>query len=261
MKDYKRIAVSAVSATSLLLLGAAPAFAVESAEQSGGSVEALASDVYGTSAIVDADAASGVFSYDQTTITPNAVIKTTFAKAASAICGSTNNFAVDNPLQWRLAVSGEVDNAFVSSVDELASNSAVEQVMTCSCGGNPADGAAIITAEVKGIPVSYLLDKAEARAGVNTVTFISSDGTEAAIPISYLIGRHAVISYEINDEDLSASVGGNNQLWMTRTPANYFVRDIVEIRITKEESIPANPGEADEHPNSPNVGILSASVE
>ena len=56
------------------------------------------------------------------------------------------------------------------------------------------------------------------------------------------------------------SVGGNNQLWMTATPANYFVRDIVEVRITKEDVAPANPGEDAEHPNSPNVGMLSASV-
>ena len=77
------------------------------------------------------------------------------------------------------------------------------------------------------------------------------------MPLGYVIGRHAVISYEVNGEDLSASVGGNNQLWMTRTPAGYFVRDIVEVRITKEE---ATPGEGHTYPNSPNVGITTASV-
>ena len=140
-------------------------------------------------------------------------------------------------------MTGEVDNAFTAPVDELASENSVKQVMTCTCGGNPADGKAIITADVKGIPVSHLLDRAEARDGVNTVTFVSSDGTELAMPISYVVGRHGVLSYEINDEDLSASVGGNNQLWMTRTPANYFVRDVVEVRVTREEEPPANPGE------------------
>ena len=95
---------------------------------------------------------------------------------------------------------------------------------------------------------------------MNTVTFVSSDGTELAMPISYVVGRHGVLSYEINDEDLSASVGGNNQLWMTRTPANYFVRDVVEVRVTREEEPPANPGEDMTYPNSPNVGVLAASV-
>ncbi|MEG0324805.1 MAG: molybdopterin-dependent oxidoreductase, partial [Raoultibacter sp.] len=99
-----------------------------------------------------------------------------------------------------------------ATVDELAADSAVEQVMTCSCGGNPSDGAAIITAEVKGIPISALLNRAGTLEGVNTIIFIASDGTEVALPLGYVVGRHAVISYQINDEDLSASVGGNNQL-------------------------------------------------
>ena len=137
---------------------------------------------------------------------------------------------------------------------------AVQQVMTCTCGGNPADGRAIITADVKGIPVSYLLDRAQARAGVNTLTFVASDGTEVSMPLAYVIAHHGVISYEINDEDLSASVGGNNQLWLTGTSANYFVRDIVEVRVTSEEVLPPEPGEGMDYPNSPNVGLLSAEV-
>ena len=47
---------------------------------------------------------------------------------------------------------------------------------------------------------------------------------------------------------------------MTRTPANYFVRDVVEVRVTREEEPPANPGEDMTYPNSPNVGVLAASV-
>ena len=143
----------------------------------------------------------------------------------------------------------------------MASEESVEDLMSCTCGSNPADGAAIVTADVKGIPVTYLLERADANDGANTITFVSSDGFEQAMPLGYVIGRHGVISYEINGEDLSASVGGNNQLWMTRTPASYFVRDIVEVRITKEVEPPANPGEGFEYPNSPNVGITSASVE
>ena len=47
---------------------------------------------------------------------------------------------------------------------------------------------------------------------------------------------------------------------MTRTPAGYFVRDIIEVRITKEDVTPAAPGEGHAYPNSPNVGITTASV-
>lgn len=202
----------------------------------------------------------GDFAYDQQTITPNSVIRDVFRRATVALCNATDDFVVANPLQWRIAVSGDVDQSFQLPVDELASESSVQQVMTCTCGANPADGAATITADVKGIPVSHLLERAEVQPGANTLTFVSSDGTEVSMPMGYVIGRHAVISYELNGEDLSASVGGNNQLWMTRTSANYFVRDIVEVRVSTEEVPPANPGEDIDYPNSPNVGILSASI-
>ena len=86
---------------------------------------------------------------------------------------------------------------------------------------------------------------------------MSADGTRQTFPLGYVVGRHAVLSYEINDEDLSASVGGSNQLWMTKTPANYFVRDVVEIVVSTEEVVPEAPGVADEHPNSPNAGVLA----
>ena len=89
---------------------------------------------------------------------------------------------------------------------------------------------------------------------------MAADGTTVAMPLSFVVAHHAVISYEVNGEDLSASVGGNNQLWLTGTSANYFVRDIVEVRVTCEDVVPANPGDDMDYPNSPNVGIVSASV-
>ena len=68
------------------------------------------------------------------------------------------------------------------------------------------------------------------------------------------------VSGAVNDA-YTASVGGSNQLWMTRTPANYFVRDVVEIVVSAEDEAPAVPGEGDEHPNSPNAGVLTGAQE
>lgn len=209
---------------------------------------------------VHADASMGTFGFDQGSATPNSQIATTFRGATAALCSATDDFAQVNPLEWKLSVTGDVEDAFIAPVDELANVSAVKQTMACTCGGNPADGRAIITADVKGIPVTYLLDRAGAQAGVNTLTFVASDGTEIAMPLSYAVAHHAVISYELNGEDLSASVGGNNQLWLTGTSANYFVRDIVEVRVTAEEEPPAEPGEGMDYPNSPNVGIVSTQL-
>ena len=203
----------------------------------------------------------GEFSYDQGAITPNALIKTLFQRATNALCGASVDLAVDNPLGWQLSVSGDVQSAFTASVGDLAKEESTNKVMSCTCGGNPVGGRATITADVKGIPVEHLLSRASVQPGANTVTFVSSDGTEVSFSLGYVLGHHAVLSYQINDEDLSASVGGNNQLWMTKTPANYFVRDIASIVVSTQEQPPAGPGLSDAHPNSPNIGVLAGVQE
>lgn len=264
MNNRKSIVWGSLAAASLVAGGAGAALA--SAAQTGtdailspaAAVEAVESASF--SPVVKADAAQGTFSWTQDAVTPNAVIASTFRPAVATLCNSTVGLTQTNPLEWKISVGGDVENAFTATVDELAAADSVSQTMTCSCGSNPADGRAIVSADVKGIPVTYLIEQARPASGANTVTFVCSDGTEQAFPLGYVIGRHAVISYEVNDEDLSASVGGNNQLWMTRTPANYFVRDVVEIRVSTEAQPPANPGEGMEYPNSPNVGILAASI-
>ena len=205
--------------------------------------------------------ATGTFAYDQSTVTPNEDIRKIQGSSA-VLCGAREASSYANPLAWEISVSGDVENAFSATVEDLVGEESVSQLMTCSCGGNPANGRAIITAGVKGIPIEYLLARAGAASTANTVTFVGADGTRVAMPLGYAIGRHAVLSCEINDEDLSQSVGGANQLWMTKTPGNYFVRDVAEIIVTTEDEadVPPAPGSEDEHPNSPNVGILSADV-
>lgn len=94
------------------------------------------------------------------------------------------------------------------------------------------------------------------------MTFVSADGTETMLPLGYVIGRHGVLSYEINEEALTASVGGSNQLVVTRTPGE-LVRarcggDRGVGRWTRRRPCPAR---ADEHPNSPNAGVLTGAQE
>lgn len=263
MKKRSNIVVGTLAAASLMATPAAAALAAGAPvtdANTAAATDVQQSGVLATS-FVKVDAAEGQFSWSQGDITPTEKIRQVFAAAARALCGNTVDFVEDNPLQWKLSVSGDVDNEFTATVDELAQEESVQQVMSCSCGGNPADGAATITADVKGIPVSHLLSRASASNDANAITFVSADGTEVAMPLAYVVGHHAVISFEINGEDLSASVGGNNQLWLAGASANYFVRDIVEIRVTHEDVVPAKPGEGMDYPNSPNAGILSAAAE
>lgn len=265
LKSKGRAAAGALaSVTMIASMSAVPALAAQPDEAAGASDVAAAREVAGENVAASTMVkvrAEGTFSYDQDAVTPNETIRTLFQKTVHVICGAAIPVATENPLGWQIAVSGAVDDAYTASVGELADDDTVQQKMTCTCGGNPAGGRAIVTADVKGVPVEAMLARAGVQAGANAVTFISADGTETMLPLGYVIGRHGVLSYEINEEELTASVGGNNQLWMTRTPANYFVRDVVEIVVSVEDEAPAAPGEADEHPNSPNAGVLAGEQE
>ena len=158
------------------------------------------------------------------------------------------DFFGSKPFAHPVEVSGQVRNQAGALVLEGEAHTTLEVV--CDRCLKP-------FSEELVLPVEHLLAKAGAAPGANAVTFVSADGTQQTFPLGYVVGRHAVLSYEINDEDLSASVGGSNQLWMTKTPANYFVRDVVEIVVSTEDVAPATPGAADEHPNSPNAGVLA----
>ena len=269
MRDLKskgRAAAGALaSLTMIASMSAVPALAVAPGDGADGNAAADPQAEVGENAAVAGAVkvarAEGVFSYDQEAVTPNETIRTMFQKAVRVVCGAGIALASENPLDWQLTVSGAVNDAYTASVGDLAGDESVQQKMTCTCGGNPAGGRAIVTANVKGIPVESILERAGVQPGANAVTFVSADGTEVAMPLAYVIGHHDVISFEINGEDLSASVGGNNQLWLAGAPANYFVRDVVEIVVSAEDEAPAVPGEGDEHPNSPNAGVLAGAQE
>lgn len=197
----------------------------------------------------------GYLSVKQGVITPTNQIRDYFRPAAIALCNSTDDFIVTNPLQWKIKVTGEVEHEITLSLDEIANDELIKKVMSCTCGGNPTDGAATITAMIKGIPINYLLTRSGVTDCAQSIKFISTDGKSVTLPIAFVIGRHAILSYEINGEDLSASVGGNNQLWMNKAPAKYFLRDISEIQLVNDKS------EVDMSGYSPNTGIQQVVVK
>lgn len=96
----------------------------------------------------------------------------------------------------------------------------------------------------------------------NTATFISKDGYRTSLPLAWLLEKEALLAYQVNGEDLSASVGGSNQLWIPSAAAKYFARDVVEIVLSHEETLPPVPGEEEakeiEYVNRPNAGITGS---
>ena len=152
-----------------------------------------------------------------------------------------------------------MENPYEMTVAELQEDPAVQSVlMGCSCAGNPADGRASVNAEVTGVAVTVLVNKASAQSEANTIVFTSSDGYEVALPLQYVTQRYCPIVFDVNGSPIAESVGGTNQLWLGSTSAKYFARNIVSIRLETRDVLPDAPGSEDtgeDNANLPNVGV------
>lgn len=259
--------VGALAGASLLAAGSSGAGSSALAQEadwekeSSGSVERI---LAGTeSRDVRVANVQGSFSSSQDGITPNEQLASVFRKASAALCGAeAEDFCEPGREPRAIAVCGAVSNAFVAQLDEL-DDDPVQLVMGCSCGGNPADGRAVANAEVAGVSIASIMERACVAEEANTVTFESADGYEVSLPLSYVMQRHSLIVHHVNGEDVKNVLGGTNQLWLGATSARYFAKDVVRIAFSIEEEVPAAPGTAeakDQYANRPNIGILEGSV-
>ena len=204
----------------------------------------------------------GEFSFDQTTVTPNNRIADVFQKASATLCGASTELAVTQADDWSIAVGGDVANPYNATIGEIAQDDGtLSQIMGCSCAANPAGSRAVVNADVSGVSLAALIERARPAANANTVTLTSADGYTMSLPLDYVMQRRAIIASAINGEDLGASVGGTNQVWLDGTAAKYFTRNVVSIEVTAEAVAPAIPGSEDapedQYVNRPNVGILA----
>ena len=208
----------------------------------------------------------GTFSFTQGQVTPTAQIARTLGGADKVLCGAStealpsNQQVVSDAADWQITVDGDgVQSSLTATIGDFAQTGTQSTVMGCSCAGNPADGRATANAAVTGVSVYQLLETAGGVTNeANAITFVSSDGYEVTLPLTYVLQRASMIVYQLNGEPLSASVGGTNQLWLGSTSARYFASDVVEVRVTCEDEVPAIPGSpasGDHASNVPNVGV------
>ena len=152
----------AVALTTSAAAGAAPALA-------NGTVQApLAGDVQPSGAaapggIVRESNVQGAFTFDQAVLSSTADISNVFSKAAAVLCTSMPEYGEprgDEPI----SVGGDVDQAYSATLSELADEEGTEAYdMACSCASNVPGGGAIANAEVEGVALASIADKAQAR--------------------------------------------------------------------------------------------------
>lgn len=266
----RTIRTAGIVATTVALVGAGAAMApglgcADGAAQALSENQSIASMTASSSLsadYVEQASVQGVFTFDQSTLTGNDAISKVFRKAAGALCGAKDALA-DDVQDWSISVGGDVKQAFSATLEDLADEGSSERkIITCACSNNLPAGGAIATAEVEGVPVAELLERAGADRNVNTVTFVAADGLSSSLPLDYALEHGAVVAFDVNGESLERSVGGTNQLWIESASGRYFTRDIVQVCFTAEDEVPAAPEFTptdDEYVNRPNVSVkLSA---
>lgn len=262
-------AMATVAALGATMAGAGAALAQQDEVPPAGSDAAvIAGEQAMSSQRVALASVEGTFSFTQGQVTPTAQIARTLGGADKVLCGAStealpsNQQVVSDAADWQITVDGDgVQSSLTATIGDLAQTGTQSTVMGCSCAGNPADGRATANAAVTGVSVYQLLETAGGVTNeANAITFVSSDGYEVTLPLSYVLQRASMIVYQLNGEPLSASVGGTNQLWLGSTSARYFASDVVEVRVTCEDETPAIPGSpaSGDHASSvPNVGVTA----
>ncbi|MDR3052958.1 MAG: molybdopterin-dependent oxidoreductase [Coriobacteriales bacterium] len=199
----------------------------------------------------------GEFAYNQGVTAGNDLLYKALYQRSDFICGAKGVDAAKKTVATNaITVTGEVQLVGAYALAELEEKYPVRKVMGCTCAANPADGRASANAEVTGFLLSGLLKDVVVAEDANTITFVSADGYEVAFPLRYVTQRYSIIVTGINGEAATDAVGISNQLWLGSTSARYFAQNIVEIRITHEQTPPPVPT-APKGANLPNVGITA----
>lgn len=112
--------------------------------------------------LVRAANVQGDFAFDQGVLSSNADISNTFSKASTALCANMPAYLETLEAQ-PINVGGDVGNGFSATLSEIADDEGTESYeLACSCASNPAGGGAIVNANVEGVSLASIADKARA---------------------------------------------------------------------------------------------------
>lgn len=189
-------------------------------------------------AYVKAPNQQGTFAFNQEGVTPNDDLFNVFGTAITSMCSKPANELVAGGASTGVAtyyinVGGNVKQSFTVDLSEMEDQS-VKETMACSC----ATGAPFGQAAVVGVPLAAVVNMADLDEGVNTVTAYGTDGFGESLPLRYALEHDAMLVYEVNGERLQSEEGPSAQLWMPETVARYFTRNVVDIKLTAEKTLP-----------------------
>jgi DMSO/TMAO reductase YedYZ molybdopterin-dependent catalytic subunit len=131
---------------------------------------------------------------------------------------------------YRLVITGLVERNITLTYSDLLTRPAYSSVVYMPC----VEGWGFY-AKWTGFRVSDLLDAAGVTKGGDYIVFYCSDGYSTGLPLNYLIDKHTLLAYGLNDMTLPADRGFPLQLVAESKYGYKWAKWIVRIEVVKGE--------------------------
>ena len=167
--------------------------------------------------------------------------------------------------QWTIKVTGDVDNPYEMTLDEMVQTFGTEtHVMKSHCTVNGPGEAMIYQAEVTGIPLAKIIEYAQPHEDANMLYPIGDDNYCYNIYTQTALDLNGLIITEMYGEPMPADQGYPCAFWCYQMSAGNFVKRIVELQVVHSDEASwdfygdftdATTGEPFDKPN---IGVLNA---
>lgn len=114
---------------------------------------------------------------------------------------------VVDPAEWRLELTGLVDNPLSLTLEELRSRPAVSQALTLSCISNRIGGDLISSSVWTGVRLRDLLEEAGLHPRAREVHIEAADGFYESVSMEDMMDERTLLVYAMNDEPLPLDHG------------------------------------------------------
>ena len=209
----------------------------------------------------------GEFTFDQDYITPVEDIFWYWGNGTNRGFQPNYSSYEEDPEQfdnWEMTITGSVAEPVTLSLKQLAEENSVTKVMKLSCQVNQPGGALCANVEVTGIPLTYILDKAQLNEDATAVMFVGDDlWTGAYTDLDFIRNYEdeSLLVYKVNGQYLLPELGYPCQVWYPASGAGGFTKRVREIRVASGAAARrmvgvANPEEPGTYFNKPNSSIF-----
>jgi DMSO/TMAO reductase YedYZ molybdopterin-dependent catalytic subunit len=99
---------------------------------------------------------------------------------------------------FRLSISGEVEQPYELDFDQLLAMGAIETAADVHC----VTGWSVLGARFKGVPLARLAERAKPKTSVRHVIFEAAHGYTANVPLAEALAPNVLIAHELNGQPL-----------------------------------------------------------